>query len=90
MTHSEIIKSFKSYLKEIKEKVDKCDNNVPYNSTDLMETTQDYVLAKKSLSPREGYEIRHELYEILKNFKKCDCRVKTKEWEPPIPTKSIE
>ncbi len=74
MSDPEIIKSFKSYLKEIKEKVDKCDNNVPYHAADLMETTQDNVLSLKKLSPQEGFEIRHELYEILKDFKRCNCR----------------
>lgn len=74
MSHPEIIKSFKSYLKEIKEKVGKCDNSVPYNAADLMETTQDNVFSLKNLSPQEGFEIRHELYEILKDFRKCNCR----------------
>lgn len=68
-----IIRSFKSYLREIKEKVDKCDNNIPYLAADLMETTQDNV-AKKTLSPKEGFDIRHELYETLKNFRKCSCK----------------
>lgn len=74
MTHPEVIKSFKSYLKEIKEKVDKCDNSVPYHATDLMETTQEKVFVSKSLSSQEGFEIRHELYEILKDFRKCNCK----------------
>lgn len=74
MTHPEIIKSFRSYLNEIKEKVNKCDNNVPYLAADLMETTQDKVFVSKSLSPQDGFEIRKELYETLKNFRKCNCK----------------
>lgn len=66
------IKSFKAYIDEIKEKVSKCDNNMPYLAADIMDTIYDNVMSK-SLSPQEGFEIRHELYGILKNFKKCKC-----------------
>lgn len=46
---------------------------MPYLAADLMETIQDNV-ASKSLSPRKGFEIRRELYEALKDFRKCSCR----------------
>lgn len=68
-----VIMSFKKYIHDIKEKVSKCDNNMPYLAADLMETIQDNV-ASKSLSPHEGFEIRRELYEALKNVRKCGCK----------------
>ena len=69
----DIIKSFEKYIHDIKEKVNKCDNNMPYLAADLMETIQDNVVSK-SLSPRKGFEIRRELYEALKDFRKCSCK----------------
>ena len=68
-----LLKVFTANLNEIKEKVNKCDNNTPYLAADLMDTTYDNIM-RKSLSPDEGYNIRHELYEILKNFRKCSCK----------------
>lgn len=68
-----LLKAFTTSLNDIKEKVNKCDSNVPYIAADLMDTTYDNIMSK-SLSPDEGYKIRHELYEILKNFRKCSCK----------------
>jgi hypothetical protein len=66
MIPEDTVTTFKKYIYYIKEKVDKCDNNMPYLGADLMKTIQDNVI-RKTLSPQEGYELRIELYNTLKN-----------------------
>ena len=49
-------------------------------------------LTRYGIDPLKAIDMKKQADENVKELinrfdKNCDCRVKTKEWEPPIPTR---
>lgn len=69
----EVLKDFEKYISEVKEKVDKCDNNSPYLVATLMYTIRRHV-EDKALTAKEGSDIQELLYDTTRGFRKCICK----------------